>query len=259
MTFSENMEALSRYASTLPPYTNYTIEEWIEMYDTMDSADFVEKVVMNHLHYVVHRAYRYTHLNLDIMDITQEGNVALVQAAEKYDPRKGRFLSYAALWISSAISRGIQKRIYTVPVSVNRWETYVKYLKEQTAYYQKTGEMLPVSAFASKEDKEVVEGVESIIRREVSLDASLLEGESSTLHDVVGDRSSNINTDKLYVDELMECLDDEEKEILWKHYAEGKTYTKITEECDYLEGRQVEGRSQKAMKKLREKINDDTN
>jgi RNA polymerase primary sigma factor len=245
------MEALSRYAATLPPYTPYTIEEWVEMYDTMDSEDFIEKVVINHLMYVVRCTNRYVYMNIDIMDIIQAGNVGLIQAARKYDPRKGRFLTYAAFWVRSAISREIHKLMSTVPIAVNRWETYVKYLKEQINHYQKTGDMLPASAFAPQEDKEVVEDVEKLFRREVSMDTYVDDGERSTLHDLV--EGGRINTMKLYVDELMECLTEEEKEILWKHYAEGKTYPQITEECDYLEGRKVEWRSLKALKKLKEK------
>jgi len=49
-------------------------------------------------------ARRFKHYGLPIGDLVQEGNIGLLQAAQKFDPDRGvRFSTYAAWWIRAAI------------------------------------------------------------------------------------------------------------------------------------------------------------
>mmetsp|Transcript_16402 Transcript_16402/g.46963 ORF Transcript_16402/g.46963 Transcript_16402/m.46963 type:complete len:579 (+) Transcript_16402:223-1959(+) len=65
-------------------------------------------------------------------DLMQEGIMALIRAAEKFDPSRGfRFSTYAMYWIRSSIKRGqiMQSRVVTVPQRL--YENHKRVMKVQ--------------------------------------------------------------------------------------------------------------------------------
>lgn len=68
----------------------------------------IEKLITSNLRLVVKVALNYYNGNLNPLDLIQEGNVGLIHAAEKYDPRKGtKFSTYASFWIKAYILKYI--------------------------------------------------------------------------------------------------------------------------------------------------------
>lgn len=66
-------------------------------------------------------------------DLMQEGTVALIRAAEKFEPQRGfRFSTYAMYWIRAAVKRSqiLQSRVINVPQRLH--ETHKKVVKTES-------------------------------------------------------------------------------------------------------------------------------
>lgn len=67
-----------------------------------------ERLVLCNLRLVASIARRHIGRGVDPLDLVQEGNLGLMTAAERFDPRAGvRFATYAAWWIRSSINRAV--------------------------------------------------------------------------------------------------------------------------------------------------------
>ena len=66
------------------------------------------ELIAAHLRLVVRIARQYTSRGVSLLDLIQEGNLALLEAAEHFDPERGvRFATYATWWIRHAIARAV--------------------------------------------------------------------------------------------------------------------------------------------------------
>src|SRR5262249_26065529 len=66
------------------------------------------------------KKYRSSVDQMDLLDLIQEGNLALLHADEKFDPDKAfKFSTYATWWIRQAIQRGIASGDRTVRLPVH--------------------------------------------------------------------------------------------------------------------------------------------
>lgn len=57
-------------------------------------------------------------------DMLQYGMIGLIKAAERYDPGKAEFSTYAVWWIRQSIDRGIKDSEYTIRVPIHRIEEF---------------------------------------------------------------------------------------------------------------------------------------
>jgi len=132
----------------------------------------------------------YGTYGIPVMDLIQEGNVALIRAVEKYDWRKGvRFQTYAEFWIKQAVERAIAagKGIVRVP---NYVQQRVRRFKREAG--------LPVAGqrLSAKDLSEALEIPADLAgriletgRKPVSLDILAQIGEHSNVADLVAESS----------------------------------------------------------------------
>jgi len=99
-------------------------------------------LVKANLRLVVSIAKHYTHLGVPFLDIIEEGNIGLIKAIEKYNPRKGvKVSTYASWWIKQAVIRALANQGKTIRIPVYLVEKSVSIDKAKQRLNQKLGRM----------------------------------------------------------------------------------------------------------------------
>ncbi len=79
-------------------------------YREKGDIEAAHKLITSNLRFVVKIALEYKNYGVKLLDLIQEGNVGLMMAVKKFDPRRGyRFISYAVWWIRAYIQNFIIK------------------------------------------------------------------------------------------------------------------------------------------------------
>lgn len=130
------MESLRIYLKEIRSITLLTSMEEIDLARKIKRGDEQARKAMirANLRLVINIAKRYMHLGIPLLDLIEEGNLGLMKAVDKFDPKRGfRFSTYAAWWIKQGITRSIseQGKIIRIPVYMNDLITKWKKTKER--------------------------------------------------------------------------------------------------------------------------------
>lgn len=109
-----------------------------QMYKDIAIAAKSNDPVMSNMRLVVYIAKQYQGMGLSLDDLIQEGSIGLCRAAELYDESKGKFSSYAGLWIKAAIRRALsdKSRMVRVPSHKSADETAQVFVGQLDPTYQ---------------------------------------------------------------------------------------------------------------------------
>lgn len=126
------MEAIKRYLREIKDIPLLTAKQEKELARKVKKGDDAsrQKMIRANLRLVINIAKRYSYLGVPMMDLIEEGNLGLMKAVEKYNPRRGyRFSTYAAWWIKQYITRAIANQGKTIRIPVYMVELLMKFKK----------------------------------------------------------------------------------------------------------------------------------
>ncbi len=105
-----------------------------------------QALARSNLRLVVSVAKRYMGRGVSFLDLIQEGNLGLLRAINKFDPRRGfKFSTYATWWIRQSINRSIAEQARTIRIPVHLFEAISRIFRVQRKLMQDLGRT-PTSA-----------------------------------------------------------------------------------------------------------------
>ncbi|MFV9988953.1 MAG: RNA polymerase sigma factor RpoH [Coxiella endosymbiont of Dermacentor nuttalli] len=116
--------SLSSYISWVNRIPMLSTEEEYELSTQLRQNNDLEaarKLVLSHLRFVVRIARGYAGYGLSQADLIQEGNIGLMKAVKRFDPKIGvRLVSFAVHWIRSEIHEFILKNWRIVKIATTK-------------------------------------------------------------------------------------------------------------------------------------------
>lgn len=92
-----------------------------ERFQSDEDLEAARRLVLAHLRYVVRVARGYLGYGLSLGDLIQEGNIGLMKAVKRFDPKMGvRLVSFAVHWIKAEIHEFVLRNWRIVKVATTK-------------------------------------------------------------------------------------------------------------------------------------------
>jgi len=227
-------EALEKYLSDISKEEMLSSEEEVELTQRIHKGDqeALEKLTKANLRFVVSVAKQYQNQGLALPDLINEGNLGLIKAAEKFDETRGfKFISYAVWWIRQSILQAIAEQSRIVRLPLNQVGSMNK-INHMLSKFEQENERKPSALEIAEEidlPAEKVDEAMTIGTRHVSVDAPFVDGEDSSLLDVLVNNDAPSADKQLVMESLRSeisnallMLNERERNIIKAFYGIGQ-------------------------------------
>jgi len=124
--FMEHEDGIPSYLSRLTQAPLLTASQEEELTKLVQQGNELarQRLIESNMRLVINIAKTYRNKSIPLEDLIQEGAIGLMQAAQRFDPRRGfRFSTYATHWIRQAIGRAIDNKSKAIrlPAHVSQW------------------------------------------------------------------------------------------------------------------------------------------
>ena len=155
------------------------------------------KLVLSNLRFVVNVAFLYRNQGLSLPELINEGNIGLVEAANRFDTSRDlKFISYAVWWIRQSITRAIAEKARTVRISAEKELILRRFSKVNHPVSQAIGGAWVTDSVELGRRMEMsAEAVEKVIemgQRSASLDSKLDDDGETSLLDMLHDHDATL-------------------------------------------------------------------
>lgn len=238
-----SIDLIKLYFREIAKFSSLSEEELVKLWKEVKkgSGEAKRKLIEGNLRLVIPLAKKYYHPGIDFLDLIEEGNLGLIKAIERFEPKRGyRFSTYATYWIEQAIKRSVEVQTKTIRIPVHTWETLKKYLREWEKLHVKLGRY-PTTEEMKKQLNLTTRKIKNIINLLAfssgmsSLDQPLSEDGETSLEEVISAENPADAPDylisllKLHADInlAMQILQEKERKILSARYGmdDGKPHT----------------------------------
>ncbi len=271
-----SLDAYIYRVNQIPMLTAEEEYEYAQRFHEEGDVEGARQLVLAHLRYVVRVARGYLGYGLSLNDLIQEGNVGLMKAVKRFDPKMGvRLVSFAVHWIKAEIHEFVLHNWRIVKVATTKAQRKLFFNMRQMK--QRLGWLTheEVGAVAndlgvSREDVLVME--QRLNAMDASYDASDSDDDEQSfktaparyLHDVNSDpaylfeqeNSGTQSREKLHL--AFERLDERSQDILqqrWLIDDKAVTLHALAEKYG-VSAERVRQLEKNAMKKLRQYMED---
>lgn len=186
-------------------------------------------MIRANLRLVVKIAGDYARLGLPLLDLISEGNLGLMKAVERFDPKKGGKLStYAAWWIKQGIRRALANQGKTIRLPSHMVDKLFRMRRMQETLSHELGRVPTARELAGRLDvpEKTVKYWLEVSQRPTSLDVPLGEDGRESFGDTISDAKAKSPFDDLNDQQLLEEmqvhvheLNDREQIILKRRFG----------------------------------------
>ncbi len=187
-----------------------------------------DALVQANLRFVVSVAKGYARkTDAPIMDVINQGNLGLIEAANRFDSERGRkFITYAVWWIRHAILKGMAEQSGAMRLPLNKTGAIRRMWRTLERLRQETGREPTDKEIADEMGLKphAIAELKKLSISSLSLDAPLALDEDLSLGDMVADPSDDPVEDLLHYESLGQEVDfafdvlTARESLILKHY-----------------------------------------
>ncbi len=190
----------------------------------------IDELVRANLRFVVFHAKGFHSPDVPFIDLINEGNIGLIQAAKRFDANRGvKFITYAVWWVRQAISHALAEQAGTIRIPHKQATHQLKALRARAELQRELGRDPSHEEIAARTGLEpaAVETLLAVSRTAGSLSQGVGSDEQKrTLEDVLEQTMVASADDKMLrrasVDEAREILGDlkpKERAVLCRRFG----------------------------------------
>jgi len=204
-----NREYLSmdKYLHEIAKIKLITLEEEVDLARRIHMGDLEarDSLINANLRFVISVSKQYQNRGLSLPDLINEGNLGLIEAAQRFDETRGfKFISYAVWWIRQSIIQAVAGNARIVRLPLNRIN-HINKIKRSNAEleqkYEREPTLLEITQALELTPVDVAVGIKNA-GWDISLDAPFVQGEESNMYDVLLSEDSASPDKELLMDSL---------------------------------------------------------